>query len=366
MKGTVELTEQTTRVLVVDDSALYRQTVRNVLRDMPETAVVGIAKDGVDALKKIEELDPDLLTLDVQMPDMDGIQVLKEIKKRRLRSKAIMLSSLTAEGAQVTTDALMEGAFDFILKPSGEDSAQNRTKLRDSLQEKIAAFRQAANGQAIVRRRRPVIRSSVGQVAERAPVPNISCKLIVIGTSTGGPAALKDVLPKLPRELSVPVIVVQHMPPQYTKSLADRLDRICPLEVKEATSCDDVVSGRILIAPGGQQMKLERSNQRVTVRTSDDPPEHGCRPSIDYLLRSAISTYDGNLLAVIMTGMGRDGWQACGELKQRGGFIFAQDEASSVVYGMPKAVIDSGLADRILPLGKIAPAVVRHSKRSTR
>lgn len=224
-----------TKILVVDDSALYRLSIHNVLRSVADTSVVGVAKNGVEALDKIHLLDPDLLTLDVQMPDMDGIQVLREIKRRRLRPKAIMVSSLTSVGAQVTTDALMEGAFDFILKPSSSDSIANRQQLLDALQERILAFREASS-----RERRRVRRSVASQhvesdeVVEAAPSPHAPCEAVVIACSTGGPEALKTVLPKLSASLPVPVLVVQHMPPQYTRSLAMRLNEICELHVVEA------------------------------------------------------------------------------------------------------------------------------------
>jgi two-component system chemotaxis response regulator CheB len=334
------LSDAPTKILVVDDSALYRQSIHNVLREVEGASIVGIAKNGVEAIEKIEQLDPDLLTLDVQMPDMDGIQVLREIKRRRLRPKAIMVSSLTAEGAKVTTDALMEGAFDFILKPSSNDSVANRQTLRDALEAKIAAFREAS-GQRKANGRRPAANQTVAadDVVETAPAPNAVCQAVIIGTSTGGPEALKIVLPKLPAELAVPVLVVQHMPPQYTRSLASRLNELCELEVVEADDKTTAVAGKIIIAPGGKQMKLARAGSSLLVRVNDDPLENGVRPSVDYLVRSASDVLDGNVLAVIMTGMGRDGLAGCRQLKQAGGYVFAQCQNDCVVYGMPKAVI---------------------------
>jgi two-component system chemotaxis response regulator CheB len=353
-----------TTILIVDDSALYRQSIQNVLRDIADVSVVGVAKNGVEALAKIGELDPDLLTLDVQMPDMDGIEVLREMKRRRLRPKAIMVSSLTSEGAQVTTDALLEGAFDFILKPSGGDSAANRRQLQDALAEKLKAFREAS-GRPRTRIHQPR-RMEADEVLEAAPAPDAVCQAVVIGTSTGGPEALKAVLPRLPKSLPVPVLVVQHMPPQYTLSLSARLDEICQLEVSEARDKREAVAGHVLVAPGGRQMSLERAGDGLVVRVSDDPPENGVRPSVDYLLRSVADVLGGQALAVIMTGMGRDGLEGCRGLKHAGGCVFAQSQDDCVVYGMPKAVIEEGLTDRELPLGKIAPAIVRHLNRSRR
>jgi len=347
-----------TRLLIVDDSALYRQTMNNALRDEPHVTVVGVAANGVDALEKIETLDPDLLTLDVQMPDLDGVGLLREMRRRRLRPKAIMVSSLTAQGAQVTTDALLEGAFDFILKPSGPDSDDNRRQLRQALHDKITAFRESNGGRRVLQRRSGVDRPAI-RAAARPPASG--CAAVVIGTSTGGPAALKAVLPRLPGDLAVPVVVVQHMPGQYTHSLARRLDELSAVRVVEAADGDEAAPGVALIAPGGRQMRVAAAGNRLVVQVTDDPPENGCRPSVDYLLRSAVDALADRVLAVIMTGMGRDGLAACAQLKRKGGRVFAQHEYGCTVYGMPKAVIDEGLADRVLPLGRIAPAIARHA-----
>ncbi len=349
---------QDTRLLIVDDSALYRQAISNALLDEAGVSVVGLAKNGVEALQKIEELNPDLLTLDVQMPGMDGIGVLREMNKRRLRPKAIMVSSLTSQGAQVTTDALLEGAFDFILKPSGGDVEENHRQLRVALAEKINTFRQTD--------RRVARRTRRAAPTDTTPPEGIACRAVLFGTSTGGPAALKAVLPRLSGDLGVPVLVVQHMPPQYTKSLADRLNELCPLEVSEASSGAEVRPGCVLIAPGGRHMKLAKRAGRIFVRTTEDPQEHGCRPSVDYMFRSAVEVFDGNALGVIMTGMGRDGVAGCNELKRRGGWVIAQHEDGCLVYGMPKAVIEDGSADRVLTLESIGAAIGRFVERSHR
>jgi two-component system chemotaxis response regulator CheB len=267
----------------------------------------------------------------------------------------------------VTTDALLEGAFDFILKPSGKDCTANRQQLRDALTEKIAAFRQTANRHPSASRRATRHRIVASDdVVETAPTPSAACRAVVLATSTGGPRALKVVLPRLPAGLAVPVFVVQHMPAQYTSSLAMRLNEISDLEILEAKDGIEVVAGKVFVAPGGKQMKLESGGSSLWVRVNEDPPENGVRPSADYLLRSIADVLKGEVLAVIMTGMGRDGLAGCQVLKQMGGYVFAQSQDDCVVYGMPKAVIDEGLADRTLPLGKIAPAIARHVKRSLR
>jgi two-component system chemotaxis response regulator CheB len=358
------LNSNPTRILVVDDSALYRQSIQNVLRDCADVSVVGTAKNGVDALEKICKLDPDLLTLDVQMPDMNGIELLNEIRRRKLRPKSIMVSGFTSEGAQVTTDALLEGAFDFVLKPSGNNAEANRQSLKESLEQKISAFRESTA------RRKPQIRTTENRqtvstyVTDVAQVAKSACRAVIIGTSTGGPTTLKNVLPKLPVGLPVPILIVQHMPSQYTRSLAQRLNEACPYEVVEASDMMEINAGQAYFAPGGKQMKLVRIDSRLRVRVTDDPPENGVRPSVDYLIRAASEVLNGAALAVILTGMGRDGLAGCQQLKQHGGFVFAQSQDDCIVYGMPKAVIDEGLADRILTSGKIAPAIVRHVKRS--
>ncbi len=360
------LTRHATTVLVVDDSALYRQSIQNVMREVADVSVVGVAKNGIEAIAKLEELDPDLLTLDVQMPDMDGIGVLREIKARGLRSKAIMVSGYTTAGAQVTTDALMEGAFDFILKPSSSDSEANRRLLRDSLSDKIVAFQQS-QGQCRIRNQQPTVaRDRPHTVTESIPAPQEACRVVVLGTSTGGPVALKAVLPRFPASTPVPILVVQHMPAKYTQSLSNRLNEICECDVAEASDGMIARAGQILIAAGGKHMKMVSHRGDLVIRLTDDPPQCGLRPSVDYLLRSTVEAVGGNALAVILTGMGRDGLEGCRELKRAGGFVFAQDQSDCVVYGMPKAIIEDRLADRTLTLGKVAPAVLRHVKRSRR
>jgi len=357
------------RILVVDDSALYCQLVRNVLREVPNVEVVGTAKSGQEALDQLDQVAPDLMTLDVRMPGGDGIDVLRELKKRRSRTKAIMLSSLTANGAQVTTDALMEGAFDFIHKPGGSDAAANRQALLDALREKIAIFRDSRKGSIVRTRAAPPPRPSGitkpapappgSRPVVEAPVPYAAgCEAVLIGTSTGGPVALREVLALLPGDLPVPVLIVQHMPEKYTHSLAERLNEASPLEVVEACDGMTLEPGWAFLAPGGRQMKVVRRGNRRKIQITDDPPENSCRPSVDYLFRSAAEVFGGNVLAVIMTGMGRDGTEGCRELKRRGAYVIAQHPDGCVVYGMPKAVVDEQLADRVVPLDQMAGAVL--------
>lgn len=355
------MTGNPTKILIVDDSALYRQSIKNVLRDSENVSIVGTAKNGIEALEKIESLDPDLLTLDVQMPDMDGIRLLNELNRRSMRTKAIMVSGFTAEGAQVTTDALMEGAFDFILKPSSSNAKSNRQLLKDSLEEKIKAFRESVSG----RKRRSRDSTATGSASEeQAPIPGSACRAIIIAASTGGPRALKHLLPQLPNDMPVPLLIVQHMPSRYTTSLAKRLNDICPFEVAEGCDQMEAAAGKAIIAPGGKQMRLEIVGSRLAVRVNDDPPENGVRPSADYLIRSAAQVLNGSALAVILTGMGRDGLEGCQHLKKAGGYVFSQSQDDCTVYGMPKAVADAKLVDRILTLKKLETAIPRHLRRN--
>lgn len=360
--------------MVVDDSALYRQLVRNVLRGVSEVEVVGVACSGREALEKIPEMQPDLLTLDVQMPEMNGLELLHEIKRRRLPIKSIMLSSLTAHGAQVTTDALLAGAFDFIQKPNSPDANTNRQQLEELLAEKINAFLQSRSATMPSHKRRTSSPSLTGLPNEDSTAQSTrdasSTALIrvnrteridavIIGTSTGGPIALREVIPRLPATIGVPVFVVQHMPPKYTQTLAVRIGEVSQIPVHEATQGMKVEPNHVYIAPGGLHMGIDLQRGKPVIRTSDDPPEHNCRPAVDYTLRSAASIYHGNLLGVILTGMGHDGTEGCRLIKQLGGSVLAQHPDGCIVYGMPKVVVEEQLADRVAPIEKIASWIVR-------
>ena len=355
------------RVLIVDDSALYRQLLRNVLRDIADVEVVGTASSGQEALARVGPLAADLLTLDVRMPGGDGIEVLRELKRLRSPARAIMVSSLTASGAQVTTDALLEGAFDFILKPAGPDAEANRAALRSALREKISAFRDNLSGRdrhaapvspGPLDRAAPLVSSSAAESVDWADdVLPTECQAVLIGTSTGGPVALREILPQLPGDLAVPVLIVQHMPAQYTHSLAERLNQGSQLEVVEACDGMTLEPGFAFVAPGGRHMKIAVRNGRNVIRITDDPPENSCRPSVDYLFRAAAEVFEGKVVAVILTGMGRDGTEGCRELKRKGAFVIAQHPDGCIVYGMPKSVVEERLADRVVPLESIARVV---------
>ena len=354
------------RLLIVDDSALYRQAINAVVRDIPAVQIVGIARDGREAIKKIQSLNPDVLTLDVEMPNMNGIETLREMNRLKLTARAIMVSSLTQAGAKVTLEALFEGAFDFISKPTG-GLIQGRRALKSALTEKLEAFRlhqkQSDSAPRVRGNSREPIQSPV--LANKDGVSkNVSpCKMVVIGSSTGGPKALRYVLPRFDVEFPVPIVVVQHMPPDYTAMMAKRISDECELPVFEVIQGQPIIPQAIYLAPGGKHLGFSRNGGKLVARLTEDPTENSCRPSVDYTLRSAVEACGDHILAVVMTGMGKDGMQGCKLVKQHGGTVFTQDAESSAVFGMPKAVADAGLSDRQLPLGKIAAATIRYVHR---
>jgi two-component system chemotaxis response regulator CheB len=358
-------------VLVVDDTVTYRKIVSEVLGTMPEVEVVGAAANGKIALQKIEQCPPDLLLLDVEMPEMDGLEVLRRLRAAKSEVGAIMLSSLTAKGAQITLAALDLGAFDFALKPSGSSFEENAVLLRRDLAPKLAAFartnavRRALHGQPMPTRVvPPASKRPVEYVSTATATTFMRADVVAIGISTGGPKALSEMMPRLCEKFPVPILIVQHMPPVFTKSLADDLNDRCKLRVCEASDGQLVLPGVALIAPGGKQMRIVRESDKVHVRITDDPPENSCRPSVDYLFRSVAEVYGRHAVGVIMTGMGNDGSAGCGVIKRAGGAIVAQDEASCVVFGMPREPIERGLADVVAPLDRIAAEITHLVEKS--
>lgn len=364
-------TEEPLRVLVVDDTALYRKVISDALAALPGVTVVGTAANGAIALKKCAQLRPDLLTLDLEMPEVDGLGVLRELRGATPPIGAIMLSAFTTDGADATIAALELGAFDFIVKPSTANPANSIAALQQALQAKIAGFvRQRSRSRphpssiappAPPRRVEPQPADRMTSVIQ---APTGHPEVVAIGVSTGGPQALAAVLPRLPAELAAPVLVVQHMPPLFTRSLAESLDERCVLSVREAVPHEVPGAGDVLIAPGGRQMKVQRDGPRVRIRITDDPPENSCRPAVDYLFRSLASTYGANVLAIIMTGMGSDGTLGCRLLKRQGAFVMTQDEATCTVYGMPRAPAEQGLSDLVVPLDRIADEITRRVGRN--
>jgi two-component system, chemotaxis family, protein-glutamate methylesterase/glutaminase len=360
------------RVLVVDDAVVYRKIVGDLLAQIPGVEVVGTAANGRIALQKIEALRPDLITLDLAMPEMDGLAVLLALQQKASDVGVIMLSALTDEDAQDTVTALKLGAFDFVLKPNGHDLEANARWLKDKLAGKIDAFVQKRTIHKILHSQGAPAEAGRLRPAEAKPsLPNYSLpraksiprriRAVALGISTGGPNALTRMLPQLPADLAAPVLIVQHMPPLFTRSLAEDLNQRCRLRVAEAEDHQLVQPGEILIAPGGRQMKVVWEQDQVRVRLTDDPHENSCRPSVDYLFRSVAEVYGGETLAVIMTGMGNDGARGCRLLKQKGAAVIAQDAATCVVYGMPREPIEQGIADVVAPLDEIASTIVQYA-----
>ncbi len=369
--GLDAMNQDPTRVLVVDDAVTYRKIVRDVLASAPDVEVVGVAANGKIALQKIEQLRPDLLTLDLEMPEVDGLEVLRRLKAADSRVGAIMLSAFTGEGAKATVAALDLGAFDFVLKPTGTCPAESAAQLKADLYPKIEAFAKnrqihhthLENTPPPRATMQPQAAEEIGEVAKRmadvAAGRSQMPRVVALGISTGGPQALATMMPKLPGDLATPLLIVQHMPPMFTKSLADSLNDKCALTVLEAEQGQVVEAGYALVAPGGKQMKVIKEGNNRVVRITDDPPERSCRPSVDYLFRSVANIYGGAALAVVMTGMGDDGALGCRLLKRQGASILVQDEATCVVYGMPRTIVEDGTADVVLPLNRIADQIVQ-------
>lgn len=366
------------RILVVDDTVTFRKVLSDLLRALPGIEVVGTAANGKIALQKVDSLKPDLLTLDLEMPELDGLGVLEALRESGRRVGVIMLSAFTTAGAESTVAALKLGAFDFVVKPSSGNPAEGVEALRRELVPKVEAFGRTHGVRKILSGGGPAGGSSGGVAAAprrpsaergsavvrppgalRATDAVTSPQVIAIGISTGGPQALSQVLPRLPGTLGVPVLVVQHMPPKFTRSLATDLDVRCALNVVEAEDGQAVRPGTVFIAPGGRQMKVGRSSGGLVIRITDDPPEQNCRPSVDYLFRSVSQECRGAAVGVVMTGMGSDGTLGARLLKRQGALIIAQDEETCVVFGMPKFLVEEGLADAVLPLAEIAPTLTR-------
>ncbi len=359
------------KVLIVDDSVFICKAISRILEKDPNIKVVGFAHDGLDAIDKIKQFDPDLVTLDVEMPKMNGIEALKVIMREYPRP-VIMVSSLTREGAAVTIEALSLGAVDFIPKELYQSGSVgiNFEKIEQQLLEKIKAIAAkktafSAKPSAFVysSSSRPESSPSSTVVTEPKSAPPVTSRglfdILVIGVSTGGPTALQKVIGRLPRNLPIPGVIIQHMPPAFTGPLANRLNSLGGPLVKEAEQGEKLERGKILVVPGAYHLQLKKIGSMVTAVLSEEPKDTIYHPSIDITISSAADIFKNKTLAVILTGMGKDGLEGVRRVKQFGGKVIAQDEGSSVVYGMPKAVVDEGLADRIVSVDNIAAEIMR-------
>ncbi|MCX6519633.1 MAG: chemotaxis response regulator protein-glutamate methylesterase [Actinobacteria bacterium] len=366
-------TSQTTngpiRVLVVDDAVAVRRLMTMLFQSEPELELAGIAQDGLVALEKIGLLKPDIISLDLAMPNMDGLTMLREMRERGIDVPVIMFSTLTHHGAKETIEGLALGAADYVTKPTHYDNPMDALEaVRAELVPRIKAIVRAAqrspesaSAPAAAKGATAGSTSSAGSAGSAASSVQRSGKVeaIVIGSSTGGPNALAEVISRLPGNLRVPVLIAQHMPPVYTTYLAQRLDSLSALTVREAVDGEPLQSGTVYIAPGDHHLTLRPTAAGATVALTQSAPVNHCRPSVDVLFSSAAAIWGKQCLAIVLTGMGHDGRDGAVELHGLGAQVLVQDEATSVVWGMPGAVHDAGVADEVLPIDKIAAAAVR-------
>jgi two-component system chemotaxis response regulator CheB len=376
---------------VIDDTIVYRKIVSDVLSSIPGVTVVGSANNGKIAIARIQSLKPDLITLDVEMPEMDGLQVLDHIRRENLGTEAIMLSTLTVKGGEMTIKALELGAFDFIPKPQEGTMAENLASITALLAPMVKTIQKKKEMKERIREKlqlgktqipsRPFTASSLptGLRPELRPEPRViqarpfssasrsKSEIVAIGISTGGPNALARMMPMLPADINVPIVIVQHMPPLFTQSLANSLNNKCAITVREAKHGDILEPNVALIAPGGKQMKIAAhgDGKRRVVQITDDPPINSCKPSADYLFFSVATHYVGRATGVIMTGMGSDGTKGLKLMRENGASIIAQNEETCTVYGMPKEPVESGIVDTIAPLDRIAEEIVKTLKART-
>ena len=363
------------KVLIVDDTVVYRRILSDVIESFEDTLLVGSAPHGRLALTKLEAEPVDLVLLDVEMPEMSGLETLRHIRRLYPETGVVMISGANAASAGYTMEALAQGALDFVRKPDGVDADANRNELKDLLRPLLRHMRTRKNlrGQS-ASSPRPAGAGVAAQAARPAPppapagVPARAARTAIrpsrfdvvgIGVSTGGPNALAEVIPQLPAELKVPVFLVQHMPPLFTASLAEHLTQRSKVPVHEAKEGEPVLAGHVYIAPGGKHMVIRRAGEAgmPIIGLNENPPENSCRPSVDVLFRSLAAQYEGNILAVVMTGMGSDGCEGVRAMKRKGCHCLTQTEDTCVVYGMPMAVDEAGLSDEKVPLSRLAARI---------
>ena len=346
------------RCLIVDDSIAYRMFIKRVLDSIDSCEVVGQACDGVDALQKVLELGPDIITLDLEMPKRDGLEFLLDLKETGSDAKVVVVSSIAKRDGENTIKALKRGAFDFITKPTSRDPRETEKQLRTDLERFIDTVHYMANTGASGPKEQQsniaVPDTRIESVVPKSPpVQSAKFDVIAIGISTGGPEALSKVFKQLPGHLNVPILIVQHMPATFTKNLADALNAKSELKVKEAEHGEILKPNVAYLAPGGTQMKLRKSGFDVSVVITDDPPELFCKPSVNYLFESIAEIYGKRTLAIIMTGLGADGVRGLTLLKQKNATVYSQDKESCSVWGMPGAAVGAGLVDQEIPLMQI-------------
>lgn len=351
------------RIIVVDDSAFMRSTLVRFFEADERFEVVGTASNGVEAVEKVAELKPDVMTLDIEMPQKNGIEALREIMANT-PTRVVMVSSLTEAGAEATLTALELGAVDFLPKAM-EDQTRNIFSQSRVLCDKVYAAGTARMSTSP--KGAPVVvagQDTTAKVPHERPQPGSQLRFkraeaVLISVSTGGPKALQQIIVDFPTTARVPIIIVQHMPPNFTKAMAERLNEMCNLTVVEASDGQKLEANHIYVAPGGLQCRVKKSGMDLVFKVSPDAGESLYKPSVEVMGDSLLETMGGNVIAMMMTGMGNDGVKAFEKLKQAGAYIVAQDEATSVVYGMPRAVVEKGIANEVLPLDKLAPTIER-------
>jgi two-component system chemotaxis response regulator CheB len=348
----VNVSSERRTVLVVDDSAFMRKLTSEIIGSSSEFEVVGTARNGVDALRQIKSLNPAIVTLDIEMPEMNGLDALKAIMAEFPRPVVMLSAASTGPGADVTIRALELGAVDFVHKPSGAISLE-----LGSISDRILDSLRAAACVNMGSMARPHRDAAPARSPSRTPVANGVHRVVVMASSTGGPRALTDVLPRLPNDLDAAVLVVQHMPSGFTRSFANRLNSLCSLPVHEAIAGEQIRSGNVYVAPGGFHMTVSVSDGQAQVALDQSAPVWGVRPSADPLFRSAVQAFGSETVGVVLTGMGRDGAEGLRDIRQAGGLGIVQDEETSVIYGMPQAALARAGADKVSALSAVADSI---------
>ena len=351
------------RVLIVDDSVVIRRLLSEELSKDPALEIVGTAATGKIGLAKIEQVNPDVVTMDIEMPEMDGLTAVTEIRKTHQRLPIIMFSTLSQRAARETLEALSRGANDYVTKPANVGSAAlAMQRVREELIPKIKSFCPGHLPPQAPSAPKPA--GTISQPVAAKPSPSVSqpVDIVAIGVSTGGPNALAEVFSAFPGDFPIPIVIVQHMPPVFTKCLAERLSAKSAVAVHEGQPGARLQAGHAWIAPGDYHMTVQQTAEGVQLGTNQDPPENSCRPAVDVLFRSVAKVFGGRTLAVVLTGMGQDGLRGCELIHEQGGQVLIQDEASSVVWGMPGAIAQAGLAGKILPLNRIAGEIITKAR----